>query len=81
MLDLSLQQIADGSDLLPDASAQRGALQRNYCLLAMFDADTPLAAIDLSNPTKPALAEVSGLSELFNRRHADGSERRERRER
>ena len=32
----------------------------------MFDADTPLAAIDLSNPTKPALAEVSGLSELFN---------------
>lgn len=25
-----------------------------------------MAAIDLSNPTKPALAEVSGLSELFN---------------
>lgn len=66
VLDLSLQQIADGSDLLPDASLSAARFSGNYCLLAMFDADTPLAAIDLSNPTKPALAEVSGLSELFN---------------
>lgn len=66
VLDLSLQQIADGSDLLPDAALSAARFSGNYCLLAMFDADTPLAAIDLSNPTKPALAEVSGLSELFN---------------
>ena len=66
VLDLSLQQIADGSGLLPDASLSAARFSGNYCLLAMFDADTPLAAIDLSNPTKPALAEVSGLSELFN---------------
>lgn len=66
VLDLSLQQIADGSDLLPDAALSAARFSGNYCLLAMFDADTPLAAIDLSNATKPALAEVSGLSELFN---------------
>ena len=86
VLDLSLQQIADGSDLLPDASLSAARFSGNYCLLAMFDADTPLAAIDLSNPTKPALAgglrpERTVQCAAPGRRHADGSERRERRER
>ena len=65
-LTFQASDVADGSDLLPDASLSAARFSGNYCLLAMFDADTPLAAIDLSNPTKPALAEVSGLSELFN---------------
>jgi len=31
VLDLSLQQIADGSDLLPDASLSAARFSGNYC--------------------------------------------------
>ena len=84
VLDLSLQQIADGSGLLPDASLSAARFSGNYCLLAMFDADTPLAAID--QPDEARLGgglrpERTVQCAAPGRRHADGSERRERRER